>query len=233
MHIAGIKKNTLLDYPGIVAATVFTGGCDLRCIFCQNKELVLNPPRIQEEEVLSFLKKRQGLIKGVCITGGEPTVQEDLSEFIKKVRDLGYKVKLDTNGTRPEVLKKMIKEGLMDYIAMDIKSDKEHYLKICGADKRGISLIDDISNSIRLITDSGIEYEFRTTVIKEYYNEEIAENVAVWLSGASRYVLQGFVDSKTVLGGEGVLHECSRKEMEGYADIVRKYIPEVGLRGVE
>lgn len=237
MHIAGIEKNTLLDYPGMVAATVFTGGCNLRCLFCQNKELVCSPPQIDEEEVMAFLKKRQGCIKGVCISGGEPLIQTDLTGFMGRIRDLGYKVKLDTNGTMSDALEDIIKRGLADYIAMDIKTDIPHYPGICGGKDTAVSGgttpdIDSIKRSVELIKGSDVDHEFRTTVVKEYYNEEIADNVGRWLKGAKRYYLQAFRDSDTVLCGRGRLHPLGREEMENLAGIVGRYIPEVGLRGI-
>lgn len=231
MHIAGINKNTLLDYPGRVAATVFTGGCNLRCLFCQNSSLVEGLiPEIKEADVLSFLEKRKKVLYGVCISGGEPTLQPDLENFIGEIRALGLAVKIDTNGTRPETLRKLAGKGLVDYIALDIKTGREKYRELCNVDVD----VQKIDESINLLRDGLFpDYEFRTTVVAEYFDRDVAKDVGEWLAGGKRYFLQNFVDTNTSFVGRGVLHGQTRKEIEAYADILRQTIPEVALRGID
>jgi len=176
MQIHGFNKTTLLDYPGLVAATIFTGNCNFICPYCHNADLVLNPssqPIIPEEEILAHLKKRKGITQGVCITGGEPTVHKDLREFILKIRDIGLKVKLDSNGYRPEILESFINEGILDYVAMDVKSSKEGYSAIAGVP------IDfsRIQRSVELLKSGKVDYEFRTTVVKEFHDKKIMEAI--------------------------------------------------------
>ena len=188
MHIGGIERYTLLDYPGRVAATVFAAGCNLRCLFCQNSSLVEGSVQeIREEDVLAFLGSRKGKLSGVCISGGEPTMQPDLPDFVRKLKDLGYKVKLDTNGYRPEVLKELLSEGLIDMVAMDIKTDRERYPVLTGIPGLDIKKLDE---SVKLIMESGIEYEFRCTVIRGFFDEKASHDVGVWLEGAERLFLQ-------------------------------------------
>ncbi|MBQ9444279.1 MAG: anaerobic ribonucleoside-triphosphate reductase activating protein [Lachnospiraceae bacterium] len=231
MHIGGITKNTLLDYPGRVAATIFTGGCNLRCLFCQNSSLVEGLiPEIKETDVLSFLEKRKGLITGVCISGGEPTLQPDLASFLREIKDMGYDVKLDTNGFEPQVLRNLAAEELVDYIALDIKTSKRGYRALCNTD---IDL-DKLDESIGLIKEGLFkDYEFRTTVVAEYYDRQVAAEIGEWLAGAGTYYLQNFVDSNTTFVGRGALHGQTREEIEAYAEILRKTITEVSLRGID
>ena len=230
MQIHGLNKTTLLDYPGIVASTVFTGSCNFRCPYCQNADLVLDPmsqPLISEEEVLSHIKKRKGIIKGVCITGGEPTLQKDLREFIVKLKELDVLVKLDTNGYRPDVTKDLIKEGLIDYVAMDIKSSPEGYSDVAGI-KIDTSIIKE---SVDLIMSSGIDYEFRTTVIREFHNEETFKAIGEFIRGAEKYYLQGYIDSERVI--ERRFSSYSREELEKLVKIVSPYVQFVDIRGVD
>lgn len=231
MHIGGITKNTLLDYPGRVAATIFTGGCNLRCLFCQNSSLVEGLiPEIKETDVLSFLEKRKGLITGVCISGGEPTLQPDLANFLREIKDMGYDVKLDTNGFEPQVLRNLAAEELVDYIALDIKTSKPGYRALCNTD---IDL-DKLDESIGLIKEGLFKnYEFRTTVVAEYYDRQVAAEIGEWLAGAGTYYLQNFVDSNTTFVGRGALHGQTREEIEAYAEILRRTITEVSLRGID
>ena len=231
IHIGGLERNTLLDYPGRVAATIFVAGCDLRCLFCQNSSLVEGTVQeIREEDVLAFLEKRKGKLTGVCISGGEPTLQADLPDFIAKVKSLGYMVKLDTNGTEPEMLRLLAAKGLVDYVALDIKTSRTHYRELCNIDLD----MEKVGESVRLLIDGSFpEYEFRTTVVAEFYDDTTAREVGEWLSGARRYYLQNFVDTNTTFVGRGVLHGRSREEIEAYADILRKTISEVSLRGIE
>jgi len=231
MHIGGIERNTLLDYPGRVAATVFAAGCNLRCLFCQNSSLVEGSVQeIREEDVLAFLGSRKGKLSGVCISGGEPTMQPDLPDFVRKLKDLGYKVKLDTNGTYPDMLEELAEEKLLDHVALDIKTDRSLYKRLCNVD---IDL-DSIERSVRMLIDGRFpDYEFRTTVVAEYYDLKVAENIGEWLSGARRYYLQNFVDTNTTFVGRGVLHGRTKEELESYADMLRKTIDEVSLRGID
>ena len=176
MLILGLNKTTLLDYPGRVAATVFTGGCNFRCPFCHNGGLVLEPSAgdvFSEEEILAFLMKRKKILKGVCITGGEPTMQADLPEFIRKLKEIGYQVKLDTNGYAPQVLERLLDEKLLDYVAMDIKNCREKYVMTVGMSGKEDSFqINRIEQSVELLKHSGIDYEFRTTVVKELHDKQ-------------------------------------------------------------
>ncbi len=230
MQIHGLNKTTLLDYPGIVASTVFTGSCNFRCPYCQNADLVLDPmsqPLISEEDVLSHVKKRKGIIKGVCITGGEPTLQKDLREFIIKLKELDVLVKLDTNGYRPNVTRDLIEEGLIDYVAMDIKSSPEGYSDVAGI-KIDISIIKE---SVDLIMTSGIDYEFRTTVIREFHNEETFKAIGEFIKGAKRYYLQGYIDSERVI--ERRFSSYSKDELEKFVKIVSPYVQFVDIRGVD
>ena len=230
MQIHGFNKTTLLDYPGIVASTIFTGNCNFRCRFCQNADLVLDPssqPIISEQEVLDHLVKRKGIVKGVCITGGEPTLQPDLAEFIGRIKDIGLLVKLDTNGYRPDVTKSLIDAGLIDYVAMDIKSSPDGYSAICGIDID----MSKIVKSIDLLIGGNTEYEFRTTVIKEYHNAETFSEIGKLIEGAEKYFLQGYIDSDRVIA-KG-LSGYERKELESFAEIVSEYVKKVNIRGVD
>lgn len=231
MRIHGFQKTTLLDYPGHVAATVFVGGCNFRCPFCHNGQLVLDAagqPVIPEEEVLAYLKKRRGVLEGVCITGGEPTLQEDLAVFIRSLKDLGYLVKLDTNGYRPEVLGYLLQEGLLNYVAMDIKATSKKYSLAAGM---SAFQFEQIMESIRLLMKGMVPYEFRTTVVKGIHVAEDFEEIGKMLQGCSSYYLQGFRESDTMIG-EG-FEAFSQEEMEKMAHLARKYIDRVMLRGVE
>ncbi|MDD3375471.1 MAG: anaerobic ribonucleoside-triphosphate reductase activating protein [Candidatus Omnitrophica bacterium] len=198
LRIGGFQKFSLIDFPGKMAAVIFTQGCDFRCPFCHNPELVL-PEKfsdsISEQEVLDFLKKRQGQLNGVAVTGGEPTIQGDLKAFLRKVKDLGFSLKLDTNGNNPEVLDNLIKESLIDYIAMDIKAPLERYSNVTGVQ------IDQskIKKSINLILNSGLDYQFRTTVIRKFISSNDLENVRSLLGPVRQYVLQKFDPTSTLL----------------------------------
>lgn len=231
MKIHGFQKTTLLDYPGHVAATIFVGGCNFRCPFCHNGQLVLDvagQPVIPEEEVLAYLKKRRGVLEGVCITGGEPTLQEDLAVFIHSLKDLGYLVKLDTNGYRPEVLRALLQEELLDYVAMDIKASSKKYPPATGM---SAFQFEQIMESIRLLMEGMVPYEFRTTVVKGIHEVEDFDEIGQLLQGCLAYYLQGFRESDTMIG-EG-FEAFSQEEMEEMAELARKYIDRVMLRGVE
>lgn len=229
MNIQGYQKLTLLDFPGKTAATVFCGGCNLRCPFCHNASLVLSPREGEnrEDEVLSYLEKRRGILEGVCITGGEPLLQPDLTDFMKKVKALGYEVKLDTNGGDPVRLREVLGTGLVDMVAMDVKSAPEHYALACGREV-------DVSRfleSIRILRESGVAYEFRTTAVKGIHTEEDFSVLAEILSGEENYFIQGFVDSGNVM--KTGCSAFSTEEMKQILRIVQTKIPRARLRGVE
>ena len=199
MGIGGLEKSTLIDYPGRVAATIFLIGCNFRCPFCYSAELVLpekikEQPRISEKEVFDFLKERQGLLEGVVICGGEPTINKDLPDFIKKIKELGFLVKLDTNGSNPEMLKKLIDEKLIDYVAMDIKAPKEKY-ELAAGTKVNIS---DIEKSIKTLKEGRVSYEFRTTVVPTIHTREDIVEIAKWIGPAKKFCLQSFRPEKTL-----------------------------------
>lgn len=205
MLISGYEKLTLLDYPGKLAAVVFTIGCSFRCPFCHNPELVdlrLAHGETSEDKFFEFLKKRKGVLEGVCITGGEPTIQPDILEFIEKIKSLGFLVKLDSNGTRPDVLKKVIEANMVDYIAMDIKNSLEKYRHTVGtvSSAQGGPIwggdIERIKLSVELIMRGGIEYEFRTTAVPGIHTEQDFEDIANWIKGAKRYYLQEYWEGK-------------------------------------
>lgn len=221
---------TLLDFPGRVACTVFFGGCDMRCPFCHNAELLDGsaPPVMDEEELLSFLKKRKGLLDGVAFTGGEPLLQKDLPELAGQIRELGYPVKLDTNGTHPDRLADMIRNGLVQYVAMDIKNCPERYAETAGMNDIDIG---PIRESVSILLEGITDYEFRTTTVAELHNDESFEQIGQWINGAKRYYLQRFTDRETV-PFEG-LHAPTEEQMRHWAAIVRPYVPAVELRGVD
>ncbi len=231
MNISGLQKLTLLDYPSHIACTIFTHACNFRCPFCHNASLVIAPFKesfIPESEVFSFLKKRVGILQGVCITGGEPTLQHDLIPFIDKVKDLGYLVKLDTNGYRPDVLQQLITAKMVDYIAMDIKNSKEKYAMTIGLDT---FLLNHIEKSVELLLRNDITYEFRTTVVQEYHSLDDFTLIGQWIKGASNYYLQAYKDSKDLIK-EG-LHPRSKDEMLLIKEHLIPYIPSVSLRGID
>lgn len=237
MLILGLNKTTLLDYPGRVAATVFTGGCNFRCPFCHNGHAVLKPSLQEvysEEEVFSFLKKRKGLLKGVCITGGEPALQADLSDFIVKIKELGYAVKLDTNGYLPKALKRLLESKLLDCVAMDIKNCKEKYAETAGFLQEDEFHLERIEESIEILKNASIDYEFRTTVVKEYHTKEDIVKIGEWIAGCPHYFLQQYKENENVISG--MLHGYGRKEMEEM-EAALKELPgmtgEVALRGVD
>lgn len=231
MDIYGLQKTTLLDFPGHVAATVFTGGCNFRCPFCHNASLVMQPnddEKLSEVEVLTFLKKRAGILEGVCVTGGEPTLQPDLKDFLRKLRGLGYLIKLDTNGYRPEVLRELLAEGLLDYVAMDIKAGPENYARACGLKQMDLRRIEE---SVDLLMSCGVDYEFRTTVVKGIHSLQDFESIGRWLAGAGVYFLQSYRDGENIL--QPGFQAFSKVELENMAECARKSIARVELRGVE
>ena len=197
MKIGGLQRVSLIDYPGKICAILFTQGCDFRCPYCHNPELV-DPDQylecIPEEEIFSFLERRRGILDAVSITGGEPTIQPDLVEFIERIKDIDYLIKIDTNGSHPEILEKLINQKLVDYIAMDVKAPLERYRKITKSNVNP----DSVKRSIEMIMDSGIEYEFRTTVVKSLLKIDDLQKIGRLIKDARLYVLQKFVPSKSL-----------------------------------
>lgn len=226
MKIAGMEKLSLVDYDGLTAATIFTAGCNMRCPFCHNSSLVYgNCALIEESEVFAYLEKRKGLLDGVCITGGEPTLQKGLKDFVIKVKNLGYKVKLDTNGTNFSLLNDLIENKLIDYVAMDIKSDKENYAKVCGSNLS----FGEVEKSAALLLQNKVQYEFRTTLIKEFHSTKEIENIGKWLEGAEKHFLQKFTDSEDCI--QRGFSAIEKEKAEDFRRILSKYIKNVYLRG--
>lgn len=201
MRFYGFQKMTLLDFPGKVACTLFTGGCNMRCPFCHNALLVTELEQgndtWDEAEVLTFLRRRKGLLDGVCVTGGEPTLQPELAPFLRRVKELGYAVKLDTNGTRPEVLRALVWEGLVDYVAMDVKNSPARYALTAGIPATELS---GVFTSMDFLLSGTVDYEFRTTVVRELHTEADIAAIADRIAGARRYFLQNFKDSGSLVG---------------------------------
>ena len=229
MEIQGLQKLTLLDYPGRVACTVFLGGCGFRCPFCHNSDLLEGPMPAETDSagLLAFLKKRRGLLDGVCVTGGEPLLRPDLAGLLEEIKALGFPVKLDTNGSCPDRLRKIVEAGLADYVAMDVKNSPERYAETAGVP--GLDL-GPIRESVSFLLEGRADYEFRTTVVKQLHDGDAFRAIGPWLAGAKRYFLQAFVDRDSVLCPG--LSPCSRAEMEGFADLVRPFVPAVELRGM-
>ena len=229
MDIHGLQKLTLLDFPGHVACTVFLAGCDFRCPFCHNGGLVLGgmEPVMDDAGLLDFLKKRQGLLDGVAVTGGEPLLRPDLPELLRAVKDLGYAVKLDTNGSHPAALQALVEAGLADYVAMDIKNSPEKYDETVGLADFDLN---PIRESADYLLSGAVDYEFRTTAVAEFHDDASFESIARWIAGAKRYYIQCFTDRDSVL--QAGLHAPEKTQLEHWADIVRPMLPSVALRGV-
>lgn len=230
MRLGGIQKLTLLDYPGVVACTVFTLGCNMRCPFCHNSLLVTKTDEAEEypvEDFFAFLEKRRGILDGVCVTGGEPLIHSDAGEFIAKIKALGYKVKLDTNGSFPEKLEEILKSGNVDYVAMDIKNSPEKYAETVGIPGFDVS---KIQRSIEIIRSSGVEYEFRTTVVSPLHNAESIAGAAQMVKGSPKYFLQNFVDSGNLINGEG-MGALPEEELERALTKAKDFIPGSQIRG--
>ncbi|MCR0327568.1 anaerobic ribonucleoside-triphosphate reductase activating protein [[Clostridium] innocuum] len=230
IKLFGIQKLTLLDYPQKMASTIFTGGCNFRCPFCQNSDLVFLPenmPELQEEDVLRFLEKRKGILDGVCISGGEPLLNPELAGFLRKIKALGYAVKLDTNGSSPEKLKQLVEEGLLDYVAMDIKNSVRKYAETAGI--RNLDL-QGIQDSITYLKEGHIPYEFRTTIVKEFHSAQDIRDMTDWLEGAAAWYLQNFEDSDHVI--QRGLHAWDKETLKAYLEIARTKIPNTELRGI-
>ncbi len=226
MHIAGLQKMTLLDFPNRVAATVFLPGCNFRCPFCHNSPLLRGIDELSEDAFFAYLKKRQGLLDGVAVTGGEPLLQPDLGEFLEKIKELGFGVKLDTNGSQPQHLEKLLQKGLIDYIAMDIKNSPAKYERTAGA----TGILPQVQESVELIRSCGVDYEFRTTVVAEFHEAEDFHAIGQWLRGANAYYIQCFEDSGDILCPG--LHAPDLSELEQYLAIAGSYIPNTHLRGI-
>ncbi len=235
MLILGLNKTTLLDYPGHVAATIFTGGCNFRCPYCHNRDIVLRSRSLAplaEEEIFSFLEKRRHVLTGVCISGGEPTLHPDLPDLIARIRRLGYLVKLDTNGTNPQMLRDLIQAGLIDHCAMDIKNSPEKYAVTTGLDAAyARPCLAAVRDSIELLMHQNlIPYEFRTTIVKELHDEADMRAVSQWIAGAEAYFLQSYTDSAGVLC-DG-FHAHTEAMLHAFAALCRRFVPSTALRGV-
>ena len=229
MLLLGLTKTTLLDYPGHVASTIFTGGCNFRCPFCHNGQLVLNPAgeeSISEEEVFDHLRKRKNVLDGVCITGGEPTIQADLYIFIQKIKDMGYSIKLDTNGTNPQLLEKLVEDKLIDYVAMDVKNTSLKYPETAFCTENALKRVKE---SVDYLLKGMIPYEFRTTVVRELHDAGDLKEIASWIAGADCWYIQSYKDSDNVIDHR--FHAYSKEELEEMILGIEE-VP-VFLRGVE
>lgn len=228
MTIKGLQKLTLLDFPTRLAATVFLGGCNMRCPFCHNASLVLGSggENITEKAFFDFLESRVGKLSGVCITGGEPTLYPELVTFINKIRELGFAVKLDTNGTNPDMLEDLIRSGALDYVAMDIKNSKEKYPLTSGICDLNTSKIE---RSVEILLSGGLDYEFRTTLVKELHTLSDMEKIGKWIAGARAYFLQGFVDSGELISDTFSAHDT--KTVAEFLRAVKVYVPNAQIRG--
>lgn len=230
MVIQGLQKLTLLDYPEKVACTVFLAGCNFRCPFCHNASLVINTHKNKEiprEELFSFLNKRKGILDGVCVTGGEPLIQSGIEEFLEEIKSLGYLVKLDTNGSFPDKLIRIVELGLVDYVAMDIKNSQENYGKTIGIEDYDIS---KVHKSVNYLLRGNVSYEFRTTVVRKFHQRSDFEAIGRWIKGAQRYYLQQFVDSGDLI--EPGLRGYDKKIMLQALGVVQKYVQTAQLRGL-
>lgn len=230
MRIQGLQKLTLLDYPEHTACTLFTAGCNFRCPFCHNASLVVDIPKeaeISEQEFFAFLQKRIGILDGVCVSGGEPLLQPNIEQFIRKIKDMGFAVKLDTNGSFPDKLIHLVESGLVDYVAMDIKNSPETYAFTAGTETLDIV---SVKRSVSYLKEGHVPYEFRTTVVKHYHSKESFEEISRWLAGTEKYFLQNFVDSGDLIGKN--TRGCSEDEMKEFLQVVQKYIPSARLRGM-
>ncbi|MBQ4108156.1 MAG: anaerobic ribonucleoside-triphosphate reductase activating protein [Clostridia bacterium] len=230
MNFSGFQRLTLLDYPGKVACTLFTSGCNLRCPFCHNASLVThidNTNIYKEEEILSYLKKRQGILEGVCISGGEPLLHAEIEDFISKVKELGYSVKLDTNGFFPDKLISLVNKGLIDYVAVDFKNCYEKYALTAGVENLDIA---PFKKTVEFLLSGAVDYEFRTTVVDGLHQTQDIVNIAKTISGAPRYFLQSFVDSGDLIGSG--FCAISPENMKKTADLARAFVPNTEIRGI-
>ena len=229
MRIAGLQKLTLLDFPEHTAATVFLPGCNFRCPFCHNGELVEGeaPAALNDGELTAFLKKRQGLLDGVCVTGGEPLLRPELEGLLSQIKSLGFPVKLDTNGSHPDRLRRLTEAGLVDYVAMDVKNSPERYPETVGVP--GLDLT-PVRDSVAWLLEGHVEYEFRTTAVRQLHDAASFQAIGRWLQGARRYYIQNFVDRDTVL--RAGLSGFEKAELEAFASLVRPFVERVEVRGV-
>ncbi|MBE6605591.1 MAG: anaerobic ribonucleoside-triphosphate reductase activating protein [Ruminococcaceae bacterium] len=228
MKIGGLMKLTLLDYPTKVACTVFTPHCNFRCPFCHNASLVIEGDELMsEEDFFEFLNSRRKILDGVCVSGGEPTINSDIREFIKRIKELGLCVKLDTNGSNPEVLKSLIDDGLIDYVAMDIKNSPDKYALTCGCS----DMLDRVRKSVDILMQGNIDFEFRTTVTAELHTDKDFHEIGNWISGAKKYYLQSFKDSGDILSTGN--SAATEGDMKRFLSIVKKYIPDARLRDID
>lgn len=229
MKIHGLQKMTLLDYPGYVACTVFLGGCDFRCPFCHNYELVTGEaaPVMDDQELMAFLEKRKGLLDGVAITGGEPCLHADLPDLLRRIREMGFRTKLDTNGNHPQMLSAILEEGLADYVAMDIKNSPGKYAMTAGCETIDM---DNILKSISLLIGGTVDYEFRTTVVAQLHDEQDFEEIGQMIRGAKRYYLQSFTDRDTVPYGN--FQSPEPEDLKKYAEIAGQFVADTQIRGV-
>ncbi len=232
MNIAGIYKTSLIDFPGNICTTIFTSGCNFRCPFCHNPKLAegkIEEGSISTEDFIEFLKERKKLIDGVCITGGEPTLCEGLKDLCKKIKEVELLVKLDTNGTKPDIIKDLINEKLIDYVAMDIKSDKANYDIASGVKAD----IDKIDQTIKILKESNIKYEFRTTIVKDLYNGNIAKNIGEWLNGSDKYVLQQFTtDNEMINKDYQTKTPYTPDELRKFGKTLEPFFKKVEIRGI-
>jgi pyruvate formate lyase activating enzyme len=232
MNIYGFQKTTLLDFPGKVACTVFLGGCNFRCPFCHNSSLVFSsefPDPVDMDEFFGYIRKRKGILDGVCITGGEPLLLKETLDFLKQIKDEGLSVKLDTNGSFPERLETAVREGLVDYVAMDIKSSRKNYGKAVGiADYDTAS----VEKSVSFLLEKTVPFEFRTTAVRGIHEKLDFVDIASWIQGADRYYLQSFVKSYRILDKEADLSAFTREEMDEFAEIVAGTVGKVEIRGI-
>lgn len=230
MFFSGLVKTSLIDYPGKISAVLFTQGCNFRCGFCHNPDLVpLEAEGLRqysEDEVLEFLDKRKEKLEGVVITGGEPLIHREIEKFIKKIKDMGYAVKFDTNGTNPEFLKKLIKKGFVDFVAMDIKNAPEKYSETTGTKVN----VKTVEKSIKIIMSSGLPYEFRTTVLPHFHEISDFEEVGDMIKGAKSYAIQGFVPRNTLNKKLEEVDRFSADDLQKIAEIMRKYVENVVVR---
>lgn len=230
MQFSGFQKLTLLDFPGHVACTLFTAGCNFRCPFCHNASLVTyidNSVSYDEEYILDYLEKRAGVLEGVCITGGEPLIHKELPDFIAKVKALGYKVKLDTNGSYPDRLAAIIDSGNIDYVAMDIKNCKEKYFLTADCSEQELA---NVEKSVELLKQKKIDFEFRTTVVKEFHTVDDIKKIAEWINGADKYFLQNFIDSGDLIKNN--LSAVNSETLDLMRSFAQDVIPTVEKRGV-
>lgn len=233
MIIAGLQKMTITDFPENVACILFLKGCNFRCPYCHNSELIdykIDDNYILKEEVFDFLKKRQGILDGVVISGGEPTVNKDLPKLIKEIRDLGFKIKLDTNGTNPQMLKELLEDGLIDYVAMDIKNVQTKYLETAGLSEKNVQILENVQKSIDILKKSNVDHEFRTTIMKNYHNIEDLEEINKLIGKDEKYFIQNFEDSEYVLDHN--IEPFSEKELKEINNKLTKNFQRTSVRGI-